>query len=75
MSPEIVKLFTMGGMIAVGIIGPAIAMGMIASKGLESIGRNPETEKAVRSTMIIGLGFVESLFVLTLVISFIVRYG
>ena len=74
MSPEVAKLFVTGGTIAIGAFGPAIAMGLIASKGLESIGRNPETENAIRTNMILGLAFVESLAIFSLLITLVVRF-
>lgn len=74
MEVEAVKLWAMMGTIAIGAIAPAIAMGMIASKGLESIGRNPETENAVRTTMILGIAFVESIAIFALVVSLIIKF-
>lgn len=74
MDPEVARLIITGTAIALGVTGPAIAMGMIASKGLESIGRNPETENPVRNTMVLALAFVESLAIFTLVISLIIKF-
>lgn len=74
MDAETIKLIMMGATIALGAFGPAIAMGIIASKGLDSIGRNPETENAVRTTMILGLAFVESLAIFALVVALIIRF-
>lgn len=74
MTPEVAKLFAMGGTIAVGVLGPAIAIGLIGSKGLDSIGRNPETENAIRTTMILAIAFAESLAIFTLVVALIIRF-
>jgi F-type H+-transporting ATPase subunit c len=74
MDPEVAKYFAMVAAIAIGSLGPAISMGMIATKGLESIGRNPETENAIRTTMILALAFVESLAIFSLVIALIIRF-
>ena len=74
MDLESARLFAMGGAIALGALGPAIAMGIIASKGLEAIGRNPETENAVRNTMVLALAFVESLAIFSLVVSLIIKF-
>jgi F-type H+-transporting ATPase subunit c len=74
MNPETLKLLAMGATIAVGAIAPAIAMGMIGSKSVEAIGRNPETENAVRTAMVLGLAFVESLAIFSLVVALIVRF-
>ncbi|MEI6478067.1 MAG: ATP synthase F0 subunit C [bacterium] len=74
MNPETLKLIAMGATIAVGAIAPGIAMGMIGSKSVEAIGRNPETENAVRTAMVLGLAFVESLAIFSLVVALIIRF-
>ena len=42
MTPEAAKLLATALAIAVGGLGPALAIGMIGRAGLEAIGRNPE---------------------------------
>ena len=60
MEIEAVRTWAMAGAIALGTIAPAFAMAMIGSKALDSIGRNPETENAIRTTMVLAIAFVES---------------
>jgi F-type H+-transporting ATPase subunit c len=74
MDIEVAQLFAAGATIAIGALAPAIAMGMIASRGLDSIGRNPETENAVRNTMVLALAFVESLAIFALVVALIIKF-
>lgn len=74
MDPEVAKIFATAFAIGLGASAPAIGMGMIASKALESIGRNPETESAIRTTMILGLAFVETLAIFALVIALIIKF-
>lgn len=74
MDIEVAKIFAMAAAIALGALAPAVAMGMIATKGLESIGRNPETENPVRTTMILALAFVESLAIFSLVVALIIKF-
>ncbi|MBU6389204.1 ATP synthase F0 subunit C [Patescibacteria group bacterium] len=74
MDIESAKLFAMAIAIAVGVMGPAIGIGLIAAKGLESIGRNPETENSIRSNMILGIVFAESLAIFSLVVALIIRF-
>jgi len=74
MTVEMIKYIAMAATIAIGVGAPAIAMGNIARAGLESIGRNPETENAIRTTMILGLAFVETIVIFTLVIALIIRF-
>jgi len=74
MEPESVKTWAMGATIAIGTIAPALAIGMIATKGLDSIGRNPETENAIRTTMVLAIAFVESIAIFALVVSLIIKF-
>jgi F-type H+-transporting ATPase subunit c len=54
-----------------GAIGPGLGIGIAVSKGLEAVGRNPETESAVRSMMILGAGLAEAVAIYALVIALI----
>lgn len=74
MTPEVLKLLVVGLTIALGAISPAISMGKIASTGLDSIGRNPECANDVRTTMVLGMAFVESLAIFALVVALIIKF-
>lgn len=74
MEAEVARLFAAAAAIAVGVIGPAIAIGMIGSRALDSIGRNPETESQVRNTMVLAIVFAESLAIFALVVALIVKF-
>lgn len=41
-------------------LGAGIAMGIIAAKAVEGIARQPEAEKKIRSSMMLGLAFAET---------------
>ncbi len=60
--------------IAIGVLGPAIAMGMAISRALEALARQPEAEKAISRTLFIGLAMIESLAIYVLVIVLIVLF-
>lgn len=70
MSPELAIAIVMG----VGSIGPAIAIGMLVSKGLEAIGRNPEAAGKVQTNMVLGLAFAEAIAVYALVVALILKF-
>ncbi len=53
------------------VCGPAIAQGMVASKTMESIARQPEAAGQLRSSMILALGLIEALTIYGLLIAFI----
>ena len=57
--------------IAIGSISPAIAIGKIGSKAMESIGRNPESAGTLFVPMLLALAFAEAIAIYALVITFI----
>lgn len=60
--------------IGFGAIGPGIGIGIIAAKGLEAIGRNPEATSRIQTNMILGLAFAEAIAIYALVIALILRF-
>ena len=59
-----------GIVMAFGICGPAIAQGMTATKAMESMARQPEAAKDIRSALILSLGLMEALTIYGLLIAF-----
>ena len=61
--------------ISVGAIAPALGIGMIGSKAVEALGRNPEAESAIRTTMILALAFAEAIAIYALVVALILKFA
>jgi F-type H+-transporting ATPase subunit c len=57
--------------IAVSTILPAIGQGLAAKAAMESIARQPDAAKDIRSTLIIALSLMEALTIYGLLIGFI----
>lgn len=55
---------------AVGSIGPAIAIGLIGLKAMEAIGRNPDAQAKILPPMLLGMAFAEAIAIYALVIAF-----
>ena len=53
-------------------IGPGIGLGILIGKTIEGMARQPEVSGQLRTTMFIGVAFVEVLALLGLVAGFIV---
>lgn len=60
--------------IAIGGLAPAIAIGLIVSKALEAIGRNPEAASKVQTVMILGVAFAEAIAIYSLVVALILKF-
>jgi len=59
--------------IGVGSIAPAIAIGMIGAKAMESIGRNPEAAGKILVPMLLAAAFAEAIAIYALVIAFSIK--
>lgn len=55
---------------AVGAVGPAVSIGWIGSKAMESIGRNPEAAGKILVPMLLACAFAEAIAIYALVIAF-----
>ncbi len=56
--------------IAVGGFAPALAIGKIGAKAMESIGRNPESAGKILVPMLLSAAFAEAVAIYALVIAF-----
>lgn len=74
MEPETMKLLATALAIGLGALGPALAIGMLASKGLEAIGRNPEAASKIQTAMILGMAFAEAIAIYALVVALIIKF-
>ena len=55
-----------------GAIGPGIGIGFLVGKAVEAMARQPEAAGLVRTTMFLGIAFVEALALFGFVLSFII---
>lgn len=74
MDIETAKLIGMALAAGLGVLGPAIGVGMIGSSAMDAIGRNPEASDKIVSNMILAIVFAEALGILALVVSFIIKF-
>lgn len=63
------KAFTM----AIGGFFPALAIGKIVAKAMESIGRNPESADKLFVPMLLGAAFAEAIAIYALVVVFTLK--
>ncbi len=60
--------------IALGAIGPALAMGRAIAQALDALARQPEAERSITRTLFIGLAMIESLAIYVLVIVLVILF-
>ena len=74
MEVETMRLFASAFAIGVGGIAPAIGLGMIGSKAMEALGRNPEASDQIFVPLILSLAFTEAIGIYALVVALIIKF-
>ncbi len=68
------KAIAAGIAIGLAALGGAIGMGMSIGKSVEGISRQPEAEGKIRTTLMLGLVFVETAIIYALVVAILVIF-
>lgn len=74
MNAEATKLLATALAIGIGAIGPGIGIGLIGSKAVEAIGRNPEAQSSITTNMVLAFAFAEAIAIYALVIALIIKF-
>ncbi len=64
------RLLAKAIVMGVGSIAPALGIGMLVGKAMESIGRNPESAGKIFVPMLLGAAFAEAIAIYALVVAF-----
>ena len=59
-----------GAVIAIGGLGPAIAIGLIGFKAMEAMGRNPDASGKILPAMLIAMALAEAIAIYALILAF-----
>ncbi len=73
---DVEGLKAIGAALAIGLgaIGPGIGIGILGSKAMEAIGRNPEASGEIRTNMLLGIVFAEAVAIYALVVALIIKF-
>lgn len=74
MTPEALKSLASALAIGLGAIGPGIGIGLLASRAMEAIGRNPEAAPQVQTSMILAIAFTEAIAIYALVVALMIKF-
>jgi F-type H+-transporting ATPase subunit c len=74
MDAETMKSLAAALAIALGGLGPGLALGMIGSKAMEALGRNPEASDQIFVPLILSLAFTEAIGIYALVVALIIKF-
>ena len=71
MTPEVMKMLSVGIAVGLGMLGPALAIGLIGYSALQGISRNPEASGPMMTNMILVTAFAEAIGIYVLIIGII----
>lgn len=74
MTTEAAQLIGMGLAMGLGAIGPGLGIGILGAFAVQAIGRNPEAENKIRTTMILVIAFAEAIAIYALVVALIIKF-
>jgi F-type H+-transporting ATPase subunit c len=71
MDPEVIKMLAVGMAAGLGMLGPALGLGLVGFGALTGISRNPEASGPIFTNMILVAAFIEALGIYVLIIAII----
>ncbi len=74
METEAAQMIGAGLAIGIGALGPGVGVGLLFSKAIEAIGRNPEAQPKIQLTMLLGVAFTEAIAIYALVIALMILF-
>ncbi len=74
MTPEVMKMLAIGVGVALGMLGPALALGLIGFSALQGIARNPEARGPIFTNMILVAGLAEAIGIYVLVVAILLIF-
>jgi len=71
MDAEVMKMLAIGLAVGLGMLGPALALGLIGFSALQWIARNPEARGPIFTNMILVAGLAEAIGIYVLIVAII----
>ncbi len=71
MDPKVIQNLAVGMAAGMGMLGPALGLGLVGYAALTGISRNPEASGSIFTNMILVAAFIEALGIYVLIIGII----
>lgn len=71
MTPEVMTMLAVGITVGLGMLGPALAIGLIGYSALQGLARNPEASGSIMTNMILVTAFAEAIGIYVLIVAII----
>ena len=75
MEPEVMKMLAIGLAVGLGMLGPALGIGLIGFSALQGIARNPEARGPILTNMILVTAFAEAIGIYVLIVAIILAFA
>ena len=69
-----IKDLAAGIAIGIGALGPGLGIGLLASRAMDALGRNPEAAGPIQTNMILAIAFTEAIAIYALVVAIIIKF-
>ena len=74
MDADVMKMLAIGLGVGLGMLGPAIALGLIGYSALQGLARNPEARGPIFTNMILVAGLAEAIGIYVLIVAIILVF-
>lgn len=74
MEADAMKLLAVGLTAGLGLLGPALGIGLIGYSALQSLGRNPEASGPILTNMILVTAFCEAIGIYALIVAILLIF-
>jgi F-type H+-transporting ATPase subunit c len=74
MDPATMKMLAVGIGVGLGMLGPALALGLIGYSALQGIARNPEARGPILTNMILVAGLAEAIGIYVLIVAILLVF-
>ena len=71
MDEAVMKMLAVGLTAGLGLLGPALGIGLIGYSAMQALGRNPEARGAIMTNMILVTAFAEAIGIYALIVAVI----
>ena len=69
MDPQTMKMLAVGIAVGLGMLGPALGIGLIGYSAMQALGRNPEARGPIMTGMIFSIALAEAIGIYVLIIA------
>jgi F-type H+-transporting ATPase subunit c len=71
MTPEMMKMLAIGLTAGLGLLGPALGIGLIGYSAMQALARNPEAKGPIQTNMLIAAALAEAIGIYALIVAII----